>query len=67
MNEPPCRPDHNGECLVCDCWPSECAWRRLMAGDFRQETLDELLVTFKDHLTATQTAELRDKFPQMSS
>ena len=20
----PCNPDHNGECLVCDCWLSEC-------------------------------------------
>lgn len=20
----PCEPDHNGECLVCDCWLSDC-------------------------------------------
>jgi hypothetical protein len=20
----PCNPDHNGECLVCDCWLSDC-------------------------------------------
>jgi uncharacterized phage protein (TIGR01671 family) len=20
----PCRPDHNGECLICDCWLSDC-------------------------------------------
>lgn len=20
----PCKPDHNGECLLCDCWLSEC-------------------------------------------
>ena len=22
--ELPCNPDHNGECLVCDCWLSDC-------------------------------------------
>ena len=22
--ELPCKPDHNGECLVCDCWLSDC-------------------------------------------
>jgi hypothetical protein len=22
----PCNPDHNGECLVCDCWLSDCAF-----------------------------------------
>lgn len=20
----PCRPDHNGECLICDCWLTDC-------------------------------------------
>ena len=20
----PCKFDHNGECLICDCWPSDC-------------------------------------------
>jgi hypothetical protein len=23
-NKLPCNPDHNGECLVCDCWLSDC-------------------------------------------
>jgi uncharacterized phage protein (TIGR01671 family) len=22
----PCNPDHNGECLVCDCWLSDCVF-----------------------------------------
>ena len=22
--ELPCKPDHNGECIVCDCWLSDC-------------------------------------------
>ena len=24
----PCNPDHNAECLVCDCWLSECPFRK---------------------------------------
>ena len=24
INQLPCKPDHNGECLVCDCWLSDC-------------------------------------------
>lgn len=24
LTEKPCKPDHNGECLICDCWLSEC-------------------------------------------
>lgn len=24
LDEMPCIPDHNGECLICDCWLSEC-------------------------------------------
>jgi hypothetical protein len=25
---PPCQPDHNGECIHCDCWVSECDFRK---------------------------------------
>ncbi len=24
----PCNPDHNGECLVCDCWLSDCPFNK---------------------------------------
>ena len=24
INQLPCKPDHNGECLICDCWLSDC-------------------------------------------
>ena len=24
----PCNPDHNGECLVCDCWLSDCVFNK---------------------------------------
>ncbi len=24
----PCNPDHNGECLVCDCWLSDCQFNK---------------------------------------
>ena len=26
----PCRPDYNGECLICDCWLSECPVEKLI-------------------------------------
>ena len=24
INQLPCKPDHNGECLYCDCWLTDC-------------------------------------------
>ncbi len=24
----PCKPDHNGECLVCDCWLADCPFMK---------------------------------------
>ena len=57
----PCRFDNNGECLVCDCWPSGCAWRRLWAGDFRWESLDQLLKMFAAVLTEEQVLDLRNR------
>jgi len=57
----PCIMDHNAECLICDCWPTQCAWIRLLEGNFKYETLDELLTMFKDHLRPGQEAELRLK------
>jgi uncharacterized protein YdeI (YjbR/CyaY-like superfamily) len=30
---PPCKFDHNGECLLCDCWPDSCVWERLKTKD----------------------------------
>ena len=44
----PCEFDHNGECLVCDCWPSECAWLRLKNKDYKWETKEELEEMFKE-------------------
>jgi len=29
----PCRPDHNGECLICDCWLSDCPMVDLVKRD----------------------------------
>jgi hypothetical protein len=26
--EPPCNFDHNGECLICDCWPIDCIFKK---------------------------------------
>ena len=43
---PPCKFDHNGECLICDCTPKDCAWFRLLNRDFTYESEEELLAMF---------------------
>ena len=45
----PCNFDHNGECLICDCWPSLCAYERYLLGDYTYETKEELEQMFKDY------------------
>ena len=44
----PCDFDHNGECLICDCWPSDCAYKRYLNGDYKWESKEELENMFKD-------------------
>jgi hypothetical protein len=46
---PPCNFDHNGECLICDCWVSECAYLRMLAHDYKWETKEQLEEMFKDY------------------
>jgi hypothetical protein len=43
----PCNFDHNGECLICDCWVSDCAYLRYLNGDYKWETREELEEMFK--------------------
>jgi hypothetical protein len=43
----PCELDHNGECLVCDCWLSDCAYQRYMNKNYKYETQEELEEMFK--------------------
>ena len=38
----PCKLDHNGECLICDCTIDNCAWNRYINEDFRYENKEEL-------------------------
>jgi hypothetical protein len=38
----PCNPDHNGECLICDCWLSDCAYDRWLNKDYSKESKEEL-------------------------
>jgi len=33
----PCNPDHNGECLVCDCWLSDCVFNKEKVEDDLQK------------------------------
>jgi hypothetical protein len=44
----PCRFDHNGECLICDCWPSDCAYIRMINKDYRWESKEELEEMFTE-------------------
>jgi hypothetical protein len=38
----PCDFDHNGECLICDSWPSDCAYKRYLNRDYKWESKEEL-------------------------
>jgi hypothetical protein len=40
--EMPCSIDHNGECLICDCWLSDCAYLRYINQDYSIESKEEL-------------------------
>lgn len=51
----PCNFDHNGECLICDCWPSECAYKRMLNKDYRYETKEELEDMFKNTTDESKT------------
>jgi hypothetical protein len=42
-----CDFDHNGECLICDCWADSCAYLRYLNGDYKWETREELEEMFK--------------------
>lgn len=55
----PCRFDHNGECLICDCWPSDCQYDRLMSGEYKDEEFEKLVEMFKEYLTEEDINGLR--------
>ena len=57
----PCNFDHNGECLICDCWLADCAFQRLLNQDFTYETQDQLLEMFKTHLTEEKILQLKNR------
>jgi hypothetical protein len=42
----PCEFDHNGECLICDCWASDCAYARMVNKDYKWESKEELEAMF---------------------
>ena len=48
LDQAPCKFDHNGECVICDCWPDACAYQRLMKGDYSLESKEELEEMFKN-------------------
>jgi len=47
----PCTFDHNGECLICDCWASDCAFQRFLNQDYSYETKEELEEMFENKNT----------------
>lgn len=47
----PCEFDHNGECLICDCWITDCAYARYLNKDYKWETAEELEAMFKDFVS----------------
>ncbi len=47
----PCNFDHNGECLICDCWSQDCAWQRLIDKDYKYESKEQLDEMFKEFKT----------------
>jgi hypothetical protein len=46
----PCKIDNNGECFICDCWSSDCAWKRLLNENYKWESREELLKMFQDYI-----------------
>jgi len=54
----PCKFDHNGECLICDCWISECAYDRMLNKDYKYESKEELEEMFKDITNQIMTGKL---------
>jgi hypothetical protein len=49
----PCKFDHNGDCLICDCWISDCGYQRYLNEDYRWESKKELEQMFKDFTKTT--------------
>lgn len=45
----PCDFDHNGECLICDCWISDCAYTRYLNKDYKYESEEELKQIFEKY------------------
>lgn len=46
----PCNFDHNGECLICNCWVDYCAWDRYLNKNYDYEQKQELEIMFKDKI-----------------
>ena len=57
----PCKFDHNGECLICDCWPSDCQYNKLIQKKCEsKEEVEALIKMFKDFLTEDEIKNCRD-------
>lgn len=45
--KPPCKPDNNGECTICNCSLEYCAYDRMINKDYTYEDQEELEEMFK--------------------
>lgn len=64
----PCKFDHNGECLICDSWPSNCAYDRLMDRDYQYESYQELIDMMDEYLTEEEKSHASSESgPEFSS
>jgi hypothetical protein len=65
MRYGPCRFDHNGECIICDCWISECAFQRWMKRDWRWESQRELNQMFQEMTRKALMEELYEEYEKL--
>ena len=51
----PCKFDHNGECLICDCWISDCLYDKLVEDRCESpQEVEELKELFKEYLDESE-------------
>ena len=61
----PCRFDHNGECLICDCWMSDCAYQRWKKRDWKWESQRELNEMFQLMTRKSMMEELYEEYEKL--
>lgn len=63
----PCKFDHNGECLICDCWIDSCAYGRHINGDYIYENKDELNEMFSNISSLEKSLDWWKQLPTINT